>query len=476
MRRDATRSEGLAGRRLGATSVAVMAAIAVAGCSATPGASRPKAVTENGPAGCTSHGVIRDDPKCVAKLGHITLKVTDVENATTAEQNAINKAFMAEYPNITVQRTGVSGGRWDSPGGRVTFALSSASSPDVAEIDPSDVLFAKLIKGGLVQPLDPYDTAFGWGRALVPAATSVTRAQPNGTAFGTGQLYGLASNTSLIGWYYNKRLLQRLGGSLPTTMPQLQALLNRAKAAGVVPIQGGDSDQSTSFHLGNDALAATLPASVWSRITAFNVPNANVLNSGGDQAGQLLQTWGRYLPPGYRGLGVNDAIARFENGQGLFLPQGDWMASTFQKKFGPDVGFFVVPHEAGGPRATLFGPGSTWIVPTRSKHPAVAAVYLNFLTSLTAARIYVANDTIPARPLTASEIPPNAAPVFRDLLNTAAYLARNKSGAPFQLPTDATAEHDPTPATQAALAGRLAPTGWLKAQKEFLSAAIASRH
>jgi ABC-type glycerol-3-phosphate transport system substrate-binding protein len=277
------------------------------------------------------------------------------------------------------------------------------------------------------------------------------------------------------GWYYDKKVLAKVGGQVPTTVSQFNALLARAKAKGVPGIQMGDSDQSASQILPVLALSSTLPTATFQKLSTFDLSHGTALNDGGPQAGSLLRTWGTALPAGYRGYNGDDAISRFSAGQGLFFPSGDWMIPIFSKSLGRNFGFFLPPRLGAGTRSAPFGAGGAWIIPTNSNHPTAAAVYLNFMTSVAAAKILAANDAIPARPIASTHAGARSLPAFRDLLAAASYLTKNKSGAQFQVSTDATAQHDPTGASQAVLAGHISSSQWLKAEEGFVSAAVAAK-
>ena len=61
---------------------------------------------------------------------------------------------------------------------------------------------------------------------------------PSGVGVGSGPLLAMGVNYSLTGVFYNKTLAAKIGmTSAPKTLAELDALLAKAKAAGITPIE-----------------------------------------------------------------------------------------------------------------------------------------------------------------------------------------------------------------------------------------------
>ncbi len=109
--------------------------------------------------------------------------------------------------------------------------LSSDNPPDLIRLPT----LISLVKDGLLKNLDDYATAFGWDKW--PAAQLVqNRVSTDGTR-GSGSLYAMGLNNSLTGVFYNKKLAQQIGMTEPPkTVAEFEALLAKAKSAGLLPI------------------------------------------------------------------------------------------------------------------------------------------------------------------------------------------------------------------------------------------------
>lgn len=58
-----------------------------------------------------------------------------------------------------------------------------------------------------------------------------------------GKLYGLARNTDVMGFYYNKALFKENGWEVPTTYTELLALSSKISDAGLIPCSMDGSDK-----------------------------------------------------------------------------------------------------------------------------------------------------------------------------------------------------------------------------------------
>ena len=183
----------------------------------------------------------------------MTLNVTDQQGTVAAggsgarEYTDLIKKFEALYPNVTVKRQTMG---FDVLVKRLPLMLSSNNVPDVTETDQGYDTQGRLVKAGLLQPLDEYYKAWNWGERQGEAQLLGMRVRDDGTHLGEGKLYGMAASQSLVGMFYNRAIMKKLGLEPPTTMQEFEDSLAKAKAAGEVPIQGADGDaQATDWGL-----------------------------------------------------------------------------------------------------------------------------------------------------------------------------------------------------------------------------------
>ena len=119
------------------------------------------------------------------------------------------------------------------------------------------------------------------------------------------------------------------------------------------------------------------------------------------QAAQTLQDWAKkgYFPSGVNGIGYDDSNKQFGQGKGVFLITGTWAAADLKGPMGSSLGLLVPPPASGGAGVTTTGGESHALaVTSKSKHPDVAAAYVNFMTDQKAAAVMQATGNLPAVP------------------------------------------------------------------------------
>lgn len=226
--------------------------------------------------------------------------------------------FSRQYPNVT----------WDIKQDQFTNLINSTprllsgdNPPDLIRL-PTMVSFAKQ---GLLKNLDEYAEAFGWNEWPVPQINQ-NRVAEDGTR-GSGPLYAMGLNYSLTGIFYNKELAAQIGMTEPPkTLAEFDEVLARAKEAGLLPIMmwgSAKSGMGLAFPLQNlmAAYGPVEPTNDW----IFQKPGATIDTPSNLLAAEHLQRWieNGYFPPDINAIEYTDANARFVEGEGVFIFNGD---------------------------------------------------------------------------------------------------------------------------------------------------------
>jgi raffinose/stachyose/melibiose transport system substrate-binding protein len=293
----------------------------------------------------------------------------------------LSEEFTKQFPNVT----------WDIKQDQFTNLMSSTprllsgdNPPDLIRL-PSMVT---LVKDGLLKNLDSYVTAFGWDK-FPPAQLAQNRVGTDGTR-GSGSLYAGGLNYSLTGVFYSKKLAQQIGMTEPpATVADFEALLKKAKDAGVLPIMAWNATASgggLAFPLQNlmAAYGPTDPINDW----IFQKPDATIDTPANLTAAQHLEQWVKagYFPKDVNAIEYTDANARFGKGEGLFMFNGDWQNAVYDKDQPEGVGFFVFPaSESGGKVAAMSAP-LTYGIAANAKNADCAASFLNWVATNEKAR------------------------------------------------------------------------------------------
>ena len=143
--------------------------------------------------------------------------------ATSEQQEAMSKnlvdKFNEEHPgfNLTVEYR-------SSVNKDMAVALSADEGPDIIyESSPS--LALTYIQAGKYANLDEYAEKYGWeDKILQPYYES-------GTV--NGNLYSLVNGVSTMGVFYNKKVLEDNGWEVPTTIEEMEAIMDEALEKGM---------------------------------------------------------------------------------------------------------------------------------------------------------------------------------------------------------------------------------------------------
>jgi raffinose/stachyose/melibiose transport system substrate-binding protein len=289
--------------------------------------------------------------------------------------------FARQYPNVT----------WDIKQDQFTNLinatprlLSGDNPPDLIRL-PTMVSFATQ---GLLKNLDDYAAAFGWDEWPVPQLNQ-NRVAEDGTR-GSGSLYAMGLNYSLTGIFYNRELAEQIGMTEPPkTLAEFEDLLAKAKEAGLLPImQWGSAKSGMGLAFPLQALMASVgpvqPINDW----IFQKPGATIDTPENLEAAQHLETWiqNGYFPPDINAIEYTDANARFGQGEGVFIFNGDWQNAGYDTDMPGNVGFFLMPPaEADGSPAAMSAP-LTYGIAANAKNADCAAFFFNWVATDDTAR------------------------------------------------------------------------------------------
>ena len=182
---------------------------------------------------------------------------------------------------------------------------------------------------------------------------------------------------SLVGIYYNKKMLAAVGGTVPTnwaTFVKDLALLHKHGKVALAYAQGNPTAYQpvhTFYTIANEFVAAKQQDNF-----VFHIGKPSIDTAGFVQAATVFQNWAKdgYFSPGYQGLSDAQALSQFTTGKAGFFIEGSWYAGAVQQGLGNNAGFWV-------PKVVTGGPGEGWSIPTYSPYPKLAADWINFMLS-----------------------------------------------------------------------------------------------
>lgn len=371
-------------RRMVVLGVAALTTLAATACAPGSGGGKPS--------GKPPAAVSTD----IAKAGPVTLTIWDqeVRGGQNDQMVKLNAAFQARYPNVKIKRVARS---FNDLQKTLRLALSGSTPPDVVEANQGYGAMGQFVKAGMLVPLDSHDAVYGWRKRFPKALTDLNSVTPDGKSIGGGSLYGVSLNGEIVGIYYNKDKLSKLGIQQPKTWAEFEQALVTAKGKGELPIAFGNLDKYPAIH--NYGM-------IQDQLTGKEKVRDLVYGRGGSwtdapnvQAAQKLADWAKqgYLTKDANGVKYDDSPVNFAKGQGVFLIAGTWFAQDLRQRLGDKVGFMLPPPaQAGGQPVTMGGEGLPWSITSKSKHADVAAAYINFITTPEAMDIATESGTLPA--------------------------------------------------------------------------------
>jgi len=370
--------------------ILMLAALVGVGCGSPGGSSDENANEQDEKASST---VEKPD---VAAAGDVTLTVWDqeVRGGQAAQIKRLNEQFQQKYPNVTIKRVARS---FEDLNKTLKLAVSGPKAPDVVEANQGRPIMGTLVKGGLLEPLDPYAKAYGWDDRWSPLLLDLNKFSSDGNEFGSGNLYGVSQMGEIVGVFYNKTKVSEP----PKTLDEFETSLKEAKADGDIPIQFGNLDAWPGIHEYETVLAQTADKQAV-RDFVFAREGASFDTPEFQAAAEKLQQWvdAGYFTPDFNGTGYDPAWQRFAKGKGRYLIAGTWLTADLADQMGDDVGFMLMPGtDEGADPVALGGESLPWSITSQSKNKDVAAAYIDFLTDANAATVLAETNNLPAMPV-----------------------------------------------------------------------------
>ncbi|MBN9613378.1 MAG: extracellular solute-binding protein, partial [Actinobacteria bacterium] len=302
--------------RLMITGVALAAASAMALTGCTPGSD------SKGPD--TSKHEVQTD---VSKMGDITLTVWDqeVRGGQDEQMKKLNQAFMDKYPNVKIERNSQS---FDDLGKTLRLALTGKDAPDVVEANNARNTMGQFVKAGQLIPLDPWAKAYGWEDRFPESVLNYSRYSADAKTFGSGSIYGLPQVGEVVGVFYSKSKLKKLGLEVPQDWAAFESALKTAKGQGETPLLLGNIEKWPGIHVFGPVQGAKVDAAAIQKL-GFGNPGASWTTPENEAAAQTVADWSKdgYFNKGVNGTDYDKAWQDLAAGKGVFLIGGSWLAA-----------------------------------------------------------------------------------------------------------------------------------------------------
>ena len=297
---------------------------------------------------------------------------------------ALAQAYMAAYPNVTIQLVAQPA---DNYFALLKAAAIAKSGPDLLTMWTG--LFA-LQNQAFLEPLNQY----------IPVDTLNKFDGVNWCSKDLNVQTGAVCVPLDLQYYngfYNKDLFTKAGiASFPTTWDELYAACDKLKAINVLPFTYGTGLQALNagFYPYYDLSYMMMMYSVndWKKLyngqTSWTDPKIV------DQ----LTKWAALKTKGCTNddvLANNESVSQFETGKAAMTMEGSWGFQEFSDKLGSKVGVFVPPFSDTPIKGVVEFPGDGFGVTSYSQHKPEAAAFLAWMVTPAAQKIIADGGLIP---------------------------------------------------------------------------------
>ena len=305
------------------------------------------------------------------------------------------KMIEKKFPHVKVVNTSMT---LSDQNDKLPLAFASPSSaPTLSQTNEGLQNQGRLVQDNLIIPLDPYDKLYHWYRKIGGKSSlslAVNSWPSDKKHFGTGQVYGVPMTGTVVGIFYNKKILAAAGAKAPTSWATFVKDLALVKKAGKTPIAyaGGQPTAFQPSHVLWMLINHYVPVRQSLAFVTHTAPSS-IATKAHIQAATTLMRWTKagYFAKSFQGLSADDALNMFDKGQAAFFIEGNWYAGAVWDALHNTAGFWAPPVVTGGP-------GEGWSIPTHSPNQDLAAAMLDLTLSPQIQNALLKNGDIPLVP------------------------------------------------------------------------------
>jgi glucose/mannose transport system substrate-binding protein len=196
-------------------------------------------------------------------------------------------------------------------------------------------------EAGKLADITPLATKEGWDKVVPTALQKFTTTD--------GKWDAVPVNIHSVNWIWlNKAVMDKIGGTQPKTFDEFLALLDKAKAAGVIPLAlGGQPWQEATLF---DSVVASTGGIEFYKKAFVDLDDSALKSDTMKKAFDNLAKLRAYTDPNYAGRDWNLATAMVIKGDALVQVMGDWAKGEFRnakKEAGKDFLCYRFPGTDG---------------------------------------------------------------------------------------------------------------------------------
>ncbi|SEB87360.1 raffinose/stachyose/melibiose transport system substrate-binding protein [Paramicrobacterium humi] len=250
--------------------------------------------------------------------------------------------------------------------------LNSNEAPDILEYNKGNATAGLLSSQGLLSSLDDAVDEYGWADKLAPSLQTTAKYDENGI-MGSGSWYGVPNYGEYVEVYYNKDMFAKAGLEVPTTLDELEDVMQAFADEGVTPL----AEAAAEYPLGQLWYQLALTKADRDFVDAYQLYADDVDFSGPELsfATQTIKEWTDkgYISKESTGLKAEDAGTAFINGTYPIFFSGSWWYNRFTTEMSDDWGTFLFPGAEMSPGSA----GNMWVVPEKAQNKDLAYKFID---------------------------------------------------------------------------------------------------
>nr|WP_321455793.1 extracellular solute-binding protein [uncultured Cohaesibacter sp.] len=313
--------------------------------------------------------------------------LTFSSDAANKAITSIAKEFEAKHPGtqVIVTQRGT-----DDHKKALRISAGSDKGPDIFFSWAGLGLGGDYVNAGMSLPLDKYYKQYNWNETLLPSAAAFADDYAGG-------LHGVPFTFKGEAIYYNKALFAKAGiKNEPSTYDELVADAEALKKAGIPAFTFGGSVNWHIMRLMDEILEAKCGADGHDELMSLKADwskSACALTSFTE-----MKKWAdNYFLKPFMGIDNNQSFNLFVANRAAMVLEGSWTVNKITEVGrADDMGVFVFP--TGTDR--LYGFAEYNYISSNSKHPDLAAAFLDYFNSTDVQQRYLgrfANNSINAK-------------------------------------------------------------------------------
>lgn len=253
------------------------------------------------------------------------------------------------------------------------MVLSSDEGPDIMEYNKGNATAGLLSSQGLLTDLTEVAEERGWTDLLAESIQTTARYDERGV-MGSGAWYGVPNYGEFVTVYYNEDMFAEYGVEVPTTLDEMEAVMDTFVAAGVTPLGMAGAE----YPAGQLFYELALSKADRDFITAYQTYTEDVdfqadpLKYGAETFADWVEAG--YVSPDSASLKAEDMGVAFINGTTPMIVSGSWWYGRFVSEItGFEWGIFNFP----GNTFNAGSSGNLWVVPENSDNKELAYEFID---------------------------------------------------------------------------------------------------